>query len=194
MTTPEIKSLLPAAQALLPEIVAVRRRLHRQPERGLVLPATQALVVEELKKLGLTAQLGRETRPSSPDRGRAARPTVLLRGDMDALPLTEDTGLDFSSESEGAMHACGHDTHVAMLLGAARLLVERGRRSAAGPAHVPAGRGGLPRSAGDARGGPARCRRPESAGGGLRAAHLHRIPGRRRSTCGRARRWPARTS
>ena len=56
--------------------------------------------------------------------GRPGR-TTLLRADMDALPLHEDTGLDFASEIDGAMHACGHDTHVAMLLGAARLLVER---------------------------------------------------------------------
>ncbi|HEY7936620.1 MAG TPA: M20 family metallopeptidase [Candidatus Limnocylindrales bacterium] len=126
MTTPEIKSLLPAAQALLPEVVAVRRRLHRRPERGLVLPATQALVVEELRKLGLTAQLGHETTSvAAVIEGTGPGPTVLLRGDMDALPLTEETGLDFSSEVDGIMHACGHDTHVAMLLGAARMLVER---------------------------------------------------------------------
>jgi amidohydrolase len=126
MTTPEIKSLVPAAQALLPEIVAIRRRLHRQPERGLVLPATQALVVEELTKLGLTPQLGRETTSvAAVIEGTGPGPTVLLRGDMDALPLTEETGLDFSSEIDGMMHACGHDTHIAMLLGAARMLVER---------------------------------------------------------------------
>jgi amidohydrolase len=126
MTTTEIKSLLPAAEALMPEIVAIRRRIHRQPERGLTLPRTQALVVEELKKLGLAAQLGRDTTSvTALIDGAAPGKTVLLRGDMDALPLTEDTGLDFSSEIDGTMHACGHDTHVAMLLGAARLLVER---------------------------------------------------------------------
>ncbi len=126
MTTAEIKSLLPAAEALMPEIVAIRRRIHRQPERGLTLPATQALVVDELTKLGLTPQLGRDTTSvTALIHGAGPGPTVLLRGDMDALPLTEDTGLDFSSEIDGAMHACGHDTHVAMLLGAARLLVER---------------------------------------------------------------------
>lgn len=126
MTTPEIRSLLPAAEALLPEIVAIRRRLHRQPERGLSLPGTQALVVEELEKLGLTPQLGRETTSvTAVIEGSGPGPTVLLRGDMDALPLTEETGLEFSSEVDGAMHACGHDTHVAMLLGAAHLLVER---------------------------------------------------------------------
>jgi amidohydrolase len=131
MTEPQIADLLPAAEALLPEIVAIRRRLHRRPERGLTLPATQALVVEELTKLGLTPQLGTTTTSvvaviegSGPARSGPGS-TVLLRGDMDALPLTEDTGLEFSSETDGMMHACGHDTHVAMLLGAARLLVER---------------------------------------------------------------------
>ena len=126
MTQPQISDLLPAAEALLPEIVAIRRRLHRRPERGLTLPATQALVIEELTKLGLTPILGRETTSvAAVIEGSGPGPTVLLRGDMDALPLTEETGLDFSSEIDGMMHACGHDTHVAMLLGAARLLVER---------------------------------------------------------------------
>ena len=126
MTEPQIAGLLAAAEALLPETVAVRRRLHRRPERGLTLPATQALIVEELTKLGLTPQLGKATTSvAAVIEGNGPGPTVLLRGDMDALPLTEDTGLDFSSETDGMMHACGHDTHVAMLLGAARLLVER---------------------------------------------------------------------
>ncbi|MGH2511084.1 MAG: M20 metallopeptidase family protein, partial [Candidatus Limnocylindrales bacterium] len=126
MTNPDIAALLPAAEALMPQIVAIRRRIHRQPERGLALPVTQALVAAELRKLGLEPRLGRATTSvTALIQGAAPGPTVLLRGDMDALPLTEDTGLDFSSEIEGAMHACGHDTHVAMLLGAARLLVER---------------------------------------------------------------------
>jgi hippurate hydrolase len=126
MTEPQIADLLPAAEALLPETVAVRRRLHRRPERGLTLPVTQALIVEELTKLGLTPQLGTSTTSvAAVIEGNGPGPTVLLRGDMDALPLTEDTGLDFGSETDGMMHACGHDTHVAMLLGAARLLVER---------------------------------------------------------------------
>jgi amidohydrolase len=126
MTEPRINDLLPAARAILPDVIAIRRRLHRHPERGLTLPLTQALVVDELKGLGLSPQLGRETTSvAAVIEGSGPGPTVLLRGDMDALPLTEDTGLDFSSETDGAMHACGHDTHVAMLLGAARLLTER---------------------------------------------------------------------
>jgi len=132
MSSPEIKFLLAESETILPDVVTIRRRIHRQPERGLDLPITQALVVDELTKLGLTARLGRATTAVSAviDGSKPGR-TVLLRGDMDALPLTEDTGLEFSSEIDGVMHACGHDTHIAMLLGAARLLVER-RESFAG--------------------------------------------------------------
>jgi amidohydrolase len=120
--------LLTAARAILPDLVGIRRRIHRRPEVGLDLPETQAVVVAELEKLGLQARTGdglsSVTAVIAPDRpGR----TVLLRADMDALPLTEDTGLEFASEIEGRMHACGHDTHVAMLLGSARLLVDRYR-------------------------------------------------------------------
>src|SRR5450631_4266369 len=132
MTTPEIRSLLPAAEALLPELVAIRRRLHQRPELGLNLPETQVVVVEELEKLGLRTQSG--TRSSSVVaviEGSAPGPTVLLRADMDALAVAEQTGLEFSSRNAGTMHACGHDAHIAMLLGAARLLVER-RASYAG--------------------------------------------------------------
>src|SRR3954463_3622135 len=118
--------LLAAARADADRTVDLRRRLHRQPEIGLHLPDTQAIVLEALPDLPIA--VGTRTTPSSGGRGlRGGRPgpTYLLRGDMDALPLQEDTGLPFASEVPGVMHACGHDTHVAMLLGAARLLSER---------------------------------------------------------------------
>jgi amidohydrolase len=126
MTTTTLTDLRSAAEAILPEVVATRRRLHRRPEIGLQLPETQAVVVEALRGLGLDARLGRTTTSvTTTIDGAKPGPTTLLRADMDALPLREDTGLDFASEVDGAMHACGHDTHVAMLLGAAHLLVER---------------------------------------------------------------------
>jgi amidohydrolase len=118
--------LLDAARAIHDDVVAVRRRIHRRPEIGTDLPVTQDVVLEELKKIGLEGRRGSALSSvvAVIEGGRPGR-TVLLRGDMDALPLHEDTGLDFSSEIAGAMHACGHDTHVAMLLGAARLLLAR---------------------------------------------------------------------
>lgn len=140
-STTTLASLRSAADVEMPWIVEVRRRLHRIPEIGLHIPLTQALVAEEVRKLGLEPVLGRSTTsvtaviegagpaPMRDTAGAAGR-TIVLRGDMDALPLTEDTGLDFASEHPGVMHACGHDTHVAMLLGRARLLVERRDRFA----------------------------------------------------------------
>jgi amidohydrolase len=118
--------LLAAAEAIQDDVVAIRRRIHRRPEIGLDLPATQSVILEELAGIGLEGRPG--TALSSVVaviEGGLPGGTVLLRGDMDALPLHEDTGLEFASELDGAMHACGHDTHVAMLLGAARLLQER---------------------------------------------------------------------
>jgi amidohydrolase len=126
MTGSDAASLRAAAEAALPDVIAVRRRLHRRPEIGLQLPETQAVVADELRALGLDPRLGVSTTSVvAVIDGEQPGPTTLLRADMDALPLTEDTGLDFASEVDGVMHACGHDTHVAMLLGAARLLVER---------------------------------------------------------------------
>jgi amidohydrolase len=118
--------LLDAANAILPDIVAVRRRIHRHPELGLDLPVTQGLIVEQLRALGLEPRLGRGLSSVTTVIG-ADRPgrTIVLRADMDALPMPEDSGVDFASELPGVMHSCGHDTHVAMLLGAARLLVDR---------------------------------------------------------------------
>ncbi len=121
-----LPSLLSEARALLPEIVALRRTLHRRPEVGLQLPFTQSVVVAELERLGLQPHRGRSVSSvTAVVAGAHPGPTILLRGDMDGLPLHEDTGLAFASETGDTMHACGHDTHVAMLLGAARLLVAR---------------------------------------------------------------------
>jgi hippurate hydrolase len=131
-TTPApTDDLLAAARAELPEVVRIRRRLHRRPEIGLELPETQRAVAEELEALGLTPTRGRTVGSvTAVIEGTRPGPTKLLRADMDALPLQEDTGLDFASDIDGAMHACGHDTHVAMLFGAARLLLARRERLA----------------------------------------------------------------
>lgn len=128
MTTnvPALSALLGEAETLMPEILEVRRRLHRRPEIGLDLPATQAVVVAELERIGLAPRVGRAVSSvTAVIEGTRPGPTLVLRGDMDGLPLQEETGLDFSSEVPGAMHACGHDTHVAMLLAGARLLIAR---------------------------------------------------------------------
>src|SRR4051812_30516611 len=118
--------LLAAAYADADRTIDLRRRLHRQPEIGLQLPRTQATVLEALADLPLEVTTGKSTSSVvAVLRGARPGPTYLLRGDMDALPVHEDTGLPFASEVPGMMHACGHDTHVAMLLGAARLLAER---------------------------------------------------------------------
>ena len=118
--------LLSAGGALLDDAVALRRRLHRHPELGLELPETQAAILESLDGLPLTVRTGTATTSVVATlEGDRDGPTILLRGDMDALPMPEDTGLEYASEVDGAMHACGHDTHVAMLAGAARLLADR---------------------------------------------------------------------
>src|SRR4051812_13027953 len=118
--------LLASAYADADRTIELRRRLHRHPEIGLHLPRTQATVLEAFADLPIEVTTGRTTSSVvGVLRGARPGPTYLLRGDMDALPVHEDTGLPFASETPGAMHACGHDTHVAMLLGAARLLAER---------------------------------------------------------------------
>ncbi|GAA2739804.1 MULTISPECIES: M20 metallopeptidase family protein [Kitasatospora] len=115
-----------AAEALQPELVELRRALHREPEIGLEVPLTRAKVLAALDGLGLEIVLGeRLGSVTAVLRGARPGPTVLLRADVDALPVQEDTGLPYASELPGAMHACGHDLHTAALVGAARLLAER---------------------------------------------------------------------
>ncbi|GEA85316.1 amidohydrolase [Cellulomonas gelida] len=122
----ELTGLYDEARALLPELAALRHELHKVPELALDLPKTQALVLEALSGLGLEVTVGAElSSVVAVLRGARPGPAVLLRGDMDALPVTEETGEPFTSEHPGLMHACGHDMHVAGLVGAARLLAAR---------------------------------------------------------------------
>ena len=120
--------LLDDARTLSDDLVRLRRRLHARPEVGLVLPRTQEAVLEELDGLGLEVSTGTGTTSVTAVLRGGARDaddprTVLLRADMDALPVHEETGLDFAA-TDGAMHACGHDLHTTALLGATRLLAQ----------------------------------------------------------------------
>jgi hippurate hydrolase len=118
-------SLTDDARALQDDLVALRRRLHRCPEVGLDLPQTQQIVLDALEGLPLEITTGTATSSVvAVLRGAKPGPTVLLRGDMDGLPVAEETGLDFAATT-GTMHACGHDLHTAGLVGAARLLSAR---------------------------------------------------------------------
>ena len=119
------EQLLTGARELQAQPVALRREIRQKPELGLDLPQTRATVLDGLSGLeveghqslattGLVAIL----------RGARPGPNILLRGDMDALPMSEDTGLPYASQAPGRMHACGHDAHTAMLASAAHLLSE----------------------------------------------------------------------
>lgn len=120
-------ALLESARAIHSEVVALRRDLHRHPELGLHLPRTQEAVLRALADLPLTVTTGAATSSIVADLrcGAGDGPVVLLRADMDALPMPEDTALPFASTVDEAMHACGHDAHTAMLVGAARVLATR---------------------------------------------------------------------
>jgi len=104
----------------------LRHAVHREPEIGLDLPKTQRKVLGALDGLPLEISTGNGlSSVTAVLRGGKPGPTVLLRGDMDALPITEATGLAYASRHDGVMHACGHDLHTAMLAGAAQLLSAR---------------------------------------------------------------------
>ncbi|WP_245602732.1 amidohydrolase [Solirubrobacter soli] len=104
------------------DVVAWRRHLHRHPEISFHEHETSAWVAERLDGFGLTVERPTETSVLARLRTGRPGPTVALRADIDALPIQEESGVEFASERPGAMHACGHDGHTAMLLGAASRL------------------------------------------------------------------------
>jgi amidohydrolase len=112
---------------MLPEITEWRQHLHRNPEILYEVHETAAFVAEKLRAFGVdevVEGIG-QTGVVGVIRGKGAgTKTVGLRADMDALPIHEETGLDYASEVPGKMHACGHDGHTSMLLGAAKYLAE----------------------------------------------------------------------
>lgn len=118
--------LLEAATAIGGRITSLRRAIHAEPELGLETPATLAKVRSELADLPLEWREGPAcTGAVAVLKGAKPGRSVLLRGDMDALQMSEATGLPFASTIAGRMHACGHDAHTAMLAGAARVLTAR---------------------------------------------------------------------
>jgi amidohydrolase len=117
------QALLDEARTHVQPVVELRRSIHREPELGLDLPLTQAKVLAALEGLPLEIRKGQRTTSVMADlRGGQPGRTIILRGDMDALPLQEDTDVPFKSRFDGRMHACGHDAHTSMLVGAARML------------------------------------------------------------------------
>lgn len=116
-------SLLQVAVSLEEEIVSIRRHLHQYPELGFQEFITSAYVADYLEQLGLHVQRGIAGTGvvALLETGRPG-PCIAVRADMDALPLQEQTGLPYASRHDGVMHACGHDGHMAMALGAARML------------------------------------------------------------------------
>lgn len=119
-------SILNRAREFQEDTVANRRHLHENPELGYEMVKTSAYVRKKLEEYGYTAEDMDEVIENSivVTVGKGQGKTVMLRADMDALPIHEDTGLEYSSKVDGRMHACGHDMHTATLLTAARLLKE----------------------------------------------------------------------
>lgn len=124
MSSQQLRDLI---QAELPSLTSIRHDLHRHPELAYQEERTSGLVQRELKALGIpfkagVAGTGVVAHLAPTDSGARGRPAVALRADMDALPIEEQTGKPYASQAPGTMHACGHDGHTTILLGAARVL------------------------------------------------------------------------
>jgi len=122
--TRQLTPLLQSARAFEPELIEIRRDLHRHPELAFQEVRTAAIVARKLEELGLSVQTGVGKTGVVAELNNGTGPTVALRADMDALPITEANDVPYRSTRPGIMHACGHDAHVSMLLGAARLLTD----------------------------------------------------------------------
>ena len=196
-------------EPVLEQVVEWRRHLHRHPELSFQERETAAFIAETLEGFGAALEVRRPAENSviaRLDTGRPG-PVVALRADIDALPIVEQSGVDFASENPGVMHACGHDGHTAMLLGAARLLAGARDRLPGGevrflfqPAEeIDAGRRARPRGGGRRRGGRPDLRLPPVDAARVRQGRRDARPvhGRRRLLhardhgTGRARRAPA---
>lgn len=117
-------NFLKEAEKIENEVISWRRQLHQYPELLLNLPITTAFVMEHLQEIGYEPKcICSSGIVAVLDSGKPGK-TLLLRADMDALPIPEDSGLPFSSKITGVSHACGHDTHTAALLGVAKILME----------------------------------------------------------------------
>jgi len=107
------------------EIISTRRDIHKHPELGFEVHRTARIVAERLIELGLDVQTGIGKTGVVGDLKCGDGPTIALRADMDALPMQETGNIDYISQNDGVMHACGHDGHTAMLLGAAKVLADK---------------------------------------------------------------------
>src|SRR5450756_2091505 len=128
MTTPDVR---PTVHTLTDAAVAMRRDLHEHAELSTEERRTQGVIIDRMRALGLDGvAVSADTGATGIVRGAKPGPNLLWRADIDGLPLTEETGLPFASH-EKAMHACGHDGHVAIALAMAEVL-QRSRDSLAG--------------------------------------------------------------
>ncbi len=131
MSTPRIANdpgpeLAAMAERLAPRLIALRRDIHAHPELAFEETRTAGIVAAELARLGIVHRTGvGRTGVLGVIEGARPGPTLAIRADMDALPIEEETGLDFASTVKGKMHACGHDIHTSTLLGVAEVLKAR---------------------------------------------------------------------
>jgi amidohydrolase len=114
--------MMQEAEKLKDELIRIRRDIHQHPELGFQEFRTASLVAETLEEIGLNPRTGVGRTGVVADIGSGDGPTIALRADMDALPIDEQNDVPYQSKNDGVMHACGHDAHTAMLLGAAHLL------------------------------------------------------------------------